>query len=71
MLSVLVDTALTREDTPIFGEADLDQSIETIPLRRAGDPDDMGGPTVFLASDLATYVSGAELVIDGGMTYTW
>lgn len=67
----LIDTALTREDIPIFGEGQLDQFLGTIPLARAGKPGDIGGPAVFLASDLAAYVSGAELVVDGGMTYTW
>ena len=38
-----------------------------IPLGRLGVPDDLVGPTVFLASDLAAYVSGAALLVDGGM----
>lgn len=38
-----------------------------IPLGRIGEPDDIGGPVVFLASDLARYVTGASLLVDGGM----
>lgn len=38
-----------------------------IPLGRLGDPDDLVGPIVFLASDLAGYVTGAALLVDGGM----
>ena len=38
-----------------------------IPLGRLGKPDDLVGPTVFLASDLAQYVTGASLLVDGGM----
>ena len=38
-----------------------------IPLGRLGQPDDLVGPTVFLASDLANYVTGASLLVDGGV----
>ncbi|MGK6320738.1 SDR family NAD(P)-dependent oxidoreductase [Sphingomonas sp. DT-204] len=38
-----------------------------VPLGRLGQPEDMVGPTVFLASDLARYVTGAALLVDGGM----
>ena len=37
-----------------------------IPLGRLGEPDDLAGPIVFLASDLAKYVTGAALLVDGG-----
>ncbi|RDE07214.1 SDR family NAD(P)-dependent oxidoreductase [Sphingomonas aracearum] len=37
-----------------------------IPLGRLGQPEDLVGPTVFLASDLAQYVTGASLLVDGG-----
>ena len=37
-----------------------------IPLGRLGQPEDMGGPVVFLASDLARYVTGAALLVAGG-----
>jgi NAD(P)-dependent dehydrogenase (short-subunit alcohol dehydrogenase family) len=38
-----------------------------IPLGRLGEPDDLSGPILFLASDLARYVTGAALLVDGGM----
>jgi L-rhamnose 1-dehydrogenase len=38
-----------------------------IPLGRLGEPDDVAGCVVFLASDLARYVTGASLLVDGGM----
>jgi 2-deoxy-D-gluconate 3-dehydrogenase len=38
-----------------------------IPLRRLAHPDDVGRAAVFLASDLASYVSGAQIVVDGGL----
>jgi len=37
-----------------------------IPLGRLGQPEDMAGPAVFLASDLSGYVSGSQLLVDGG-----
>jgi L-rhamnose 1-dehydrogenase len=38
-----------------------------IPLGRLGRPRDIAGSVVFLASDLAEYVTGAEILVDGGM----
>ena len=35
--------------------------------RRIGEPDDLAGPALFLASDLAAYVNGAEVLVDGGL----
>ena len=37
-----------------------------IPLRRMGEPADIAGPAVFLASDLARYITGVTLPVDGG-----
>ena len=38
-----------------------------IPLRRAGEGEDIAGAALFLASDLAAYVTGQVLQVDGGM----
>ena len=38
-----------------------------IPLRRGGQPEDIANVAVFLASDLASYVSGHVIQVDGGM----
>jgi NAD(P)-dependent dehydrogenase (short-subunit alcohol dehydrogenase family) len=37
-----------------------------IPLGRLGTPDDIAGPAVFLASDMARYITGVTLPVDGG-----
>lgn len=39
---------------------------ETIPLRRMAEPADIGNACLYLASDLASYVSGAALLVHGG-----
>ena len=41
-----------------------------LPLRRLGKPEDIVGPTIFLASDASEYVTGQTIVIDGGLIYT-
>lgn len=38
-----------------------------VPLRRAGLPDEIAGPLVFLISDLASFITGQTIVVDGGM----
>lgn len=40
------------------------------PLGRAGKPEDLAGPIVFLASGLARYVTGAALVVDRARSST-
>ena len=42
--------------------------MKLIPYKRIGEPEDVGRVTAFLASDLADYISGASLFVDGGMT---
>lgn len=42
-----------------------------MPLRRAGKPDDVAGPILFLASDDSCYMTGQVLVVDGGFTCTY
>ena len=46
----------------------LKQSTASCPLRRIGEPDEIGGAAVFLASEAGTFVNGHTLVIDGGST---
>ena len=37
-----------------------------LPLQRLGEPDDIAGSAVFLASDAARWITGHVLVVDGG-----
>jgi glucose 1-dehydrogenase len=44
------------------------QVEEHIPMKRAGDADEMAGVTCFLASDDAAYITGQTIFVDGGLT---
>ena len=60
----LIRTRLTRE---IFADAAaLKDYFRDIPLGRGGAPEEVGNAIAFLASDLASYITGAALVVDGG-----
>lgn len=41
---------------------------DRIPLKRPGQPDDLAGPVVFLASESSRYVTGQTLLVDGGIS---
>jgi L-rhamnose 1-dehydrogenase len=60
-----IATDINREDLAEPGK--LEYFNTRIPLGRVGDPDDIAGPVVFLASDDARYVNGAGLLVDGGL----
>jgi len=53
-------------DTAMVDSAD--SNVSTIPLGRIGVPDDIAYGALFLASDEASFITGSELVIDGGYT---
>ncbi|PIB91374.1 SDR family NAD(P)-dependent oxidoreductase [Caulobacter sp. FWC2] len=59
-----IETAINKED--LADQKKRDYMAGRIPLGRLGQPDDLAGPIVFLASDLAKYVTGAALLVDGG-----
>ena len=51
-------------------EAKINRMIGKVPMGRLGEPEDMVGPAVFLASDAASLVTGVTLPVDGGFTAT-
>ena len=59
-----IETDINRDD--LADPAKRAAMSGRIPLGRLGEPDDLGGPVVFLASDMARYVTGAALLVDGG-----
>ena len=45
-----------------------EERVAKMPLGRMGQPEDIAAGILYLASDESSFVTGAELVIDGGMT---
>jgi NAD(P)-dependent dehydrogenase (short-subunit alcohol dehydrogenase family) len=65
--SVVVGMVETEQSELFYGDADRQAAItKTIPLQRFGTPEDIANACVFLASPLASYISGANLVVHGG-----
>lgn len=58
-----IDTDMTRA----LAESDREKLAERIPARRLGQTDDIAGAVLYLASDLAAYVTGAVLPVNGGL----
>lgn len=54
-------TAATRDNPER-----LDKFMSRIPMGRVGQPNELVGPVVFLASNLASYITGVTLAVDGG-----
>lgn len=71
VLPGLVDTQMTRSDVPLVDDDGGADALEgATPLSRPARPEEIARPILFLASDLASYVTGADLLVDGGLTRT-
>ncbi len=61
-----IDTSMLKESIP---DPDaLEERLRRVPLGRIGTVDDIAYGVLYLASDESSYVTGSELVIDGGST---
>jgi 3-oxoacyl-[acyl-carrier protein] reductase len=65
--NVVAPGFIATEMTSELPEKELSEWLQTIPLKRAGEPEDVANLCVFLASDMSTYVTGQVLNVDGGM----
>ena len=60
----LIETAMTEPTRA--DPKKLEAFLNHVPMKRAGQPEELAGPVVFLCSDAASYVTGAILAVDGG-----
>jgi len=62
----LIESEMTQ--TTLDDPKQLESLLSRIPLKRAGKPEEIASAVVYLASDEASYTTGATLYIDGGWT---
>ena len=60
-----VDTVMSNFNAA--PRAEIDKSYGNVPMQRIGGPEEVAAASLFLASDDASYLCGAEIVVDGGM----
>ncbi|QXE85184.1 3-oxoacyl-ACP reductase FabG [Geomonas nitrogeniifigens] len=69
VLSVAPGAVKTAINRSVWSDpANLHDLIKKIPLRRLGDPEEVARMVVVLVSDVASYVTGRTVFVDGGMT---
>lgn len=67
-VNAVVPGAFRTPMTDYMPQARRDFYMTTISLARFGEPEEMAGPIAFLASDMASYVTGVALPVDGGFS---
>lgn len=58
---------IATDMTSVLKEDVVNAMMEKVPLKRAGQPEDIANAALFLGSDLSTYITGQVLGVDGGM----
>jgi 2-dehydro-3-deoxy-D-gluconate 5-dehydrogenase len=63
-----------QQSIPVTGGLDVQKMlmslIERIPMRRLGEPDEIGKVALFLCSDMSSYMTGGQIIVDGGVLLT-
>ena len=62
-----IDFAIVLPFTKKFSEMHFETFLAKIPMHRMGQPDDIGKVALFLASDMSSYMTGTQIVVDGGV----
>lgn len=62
-----VNTPLIKANTS-YSQEDLEKDMQTYPLRRYAEPEEIAHAIIYLLSDASAYVTGHSLIIDGGKT---
>ncbi|MBW2464587.1 MAG: SDR family oxidoreductase [Deltaproteobacteria bacterium] len=69
--SLTPGVSATETFVSIYSQVGVDMMAKGLPLARACDNDDTTGALVMLASDAGSYITGANICVDGGMTSTF
>lgn len=67
ILPALIDTEMLRERQP--DPEKRKECVKRIPVGRLGTPEDVAYTVLFLASDYASFITGQNILVDGGSTY--
>jgi 3alpha(or 20beta)-hydroxysteroid dehydrogenase len=63
---VMPTPMLAEADLSALGDVDLGAIVDQVPMKRPADPKEVARTVAFLASDDASYITGTELLVDGG-----
>jgi NAD(P)-dependent dehydrogenase (short-subunit alcohol dehydrogenase family) len=67
-VNALAPGFFVSEMTHQYAEGYLEDQVEKLLIRRAGDPEELAAALLFLASDAGGYVTGQTITVDGGLT---
>lgn len=66
VMAIAPGTTLTEDVRAVYDDAHVERIVQSTPLRRITEPDELGRLTVFLASDLARCITGQLFLADAG-----